>query len=124
MKKKSKALIFLQNGPIQVMKKEIRFAKDQIKETYDQKFRNERNCLFFLNRFIHLNIIFLFDFYIYKKKHNFLFFNYEINFKKKFQNEFRFKNFNRNFTFFLIFRGLILTFCNIHKFYFEKKNII
>lgn len=102
-------------------KKKIRHAENQIKKTYDKTFYNELDCLFFLNRFLHSNIISLFDFYIYEKRYNFLFFNYEINFRAFFQSEFWFKDFNWDFIFFSVFRGLISAFCSIHKFYLEKK---
>lgn len=113
-------MIFSQSDSVQIIKKKIKFKSSQIKKEYEKTFRNEYKCLFFFDKFAHSNIIFLFDFYIYDQKHNFLFFNYKINFRILFRSEFRFENFDWNFTFFSIFRELVSVLCSIHKFDFVK----
>lgn len=113
--------MFSQSGAIQVVKKEIRLAEGQIKEAYDEAFRNERNCLLLLDRLVHSNIIPLLGSYTYGGRHNFLFFSYEIDLRAFLQSEHRFKDFSRDFTFFSVLRGLASAFCSIHKLHFEKE---
>ena len=109
-----------QRDPIQIVRKKIKRRSRQIRKKYDMLFRNEHNCLLFFDRFAHSNIISLLGFYTYDEKHNFLFFKYKMNFRSFFQIEFRFENFDWDFTFFSIFRGLVSALCNIHKLYLEK----
>lgn len=113
--------MFSQSDPIQIVKKEIRLAEDQIKKAIDEAFRNERNCLLLLDRLVHSNIISLLDFYIYEGRHSFLFSSYEIDLRTFLQSEVRFEDFSRDSTFFSALRELISALCSTHKLHFEKE---
>lgn len=111
----------LQNGPIQIVRKQIRLAKDQTKEEYDKAFDNEYNCLFYLNRLEHPNIIHLLGSYTYGGRHNFLFPSYVMDLRGFLQSESRFGDFSRDFTFFSALRGLASALCSTHKLHLKKE---
>lgn len=111
----------LQCGPIQVVRKEIRQAKDQTKEEYDQAFRNEHTCLLLLDQLNHPNIIRLLGAYTYDERHNFLFPSYETDLRVFLQSKSRFRDFSQDITFFSALRGLASALCSTHKLHLEKE---
>ncbi|KAL9100714.1 MAG: hypothetical protein Q9163_003940 [Psora crenata] len=89
-----------QSRQIQVIRKEIRQAKGQTKEVYDEAFRNERNCLLLLDRLAHPNITDLCAFL---------------------QRKARAGDFSQDSTFFSAIRGLASALCCTHKLHLEKE---
>ena len=83
-------------------------------------FRNEHNCLLFLDRLAHPNIIPLLGSYTYGEKHNFLFPSYKMDLRSFLQIGSRFGDFDWDFTFFSALRGLASALCITHKLYLEK----
>ena len=102
------------------MRKEIRRRSGQTREEYDKAFRNEHNCLLFLDRLAHPNIIPLLGSYTYGEKHNFLFPSYKMDLRTFLRIESRFGDFGWDFTFFSALRGLASALCSTHKLYLEK----
>ena len=115
------ALISLQTGPCQVVRKQIRIAKGHTRESYDYAFFNEHRCLVFLDRLAHPNIIRLLGSYTYSGKHNFLFPSYETDLSAFLENESRFSDFARDATFFSALEGLASALCSTHKLHLEKE---
>lgn len=117
----SRKLTSSQSCPVQVIRKEIRLAKGQTKDEYDDAFRSERQCLLLLDGLTHPNIIRLLGSYTYEGKHNFLFPSYEMDLRVFLQSESRFGSFSKKPTFFSALRGLTSALCSTHKLHLEKE---
>ena len=95
--------------------------RDQTDEEYNERFLVEQKCLLLLDRLKHPNIIPLLGSYTYSGRHNFLFPHYEIDLWTFFHNDCRYKDFEKNATFFSALCGAASALCSTHKLYLQKE---
>lgn len=114
-------MMLSQIGPVQVVRKQLRFGKNERKESYDRMFFEELKCLTYLDRLAHPNIIRLLGSYTYGGRHNFLFPCYETDLRDFLKSESRLGDFRLNITFFSALRGLASALCSTHNLHLEKE---